>query len=149
MKFKQRGFTLIEMMIVLVILAVIAAFAIPNYQEHLRKKDVAAAQQYIGCIAMELDRHKAKNFSYKGFAVDSGAAQQCVAPEKYNFTLVDLDAESPLTDANANGLNWAMKAEATDERLFSLLRNSVGAECKNKAHANISWTSCGTGGEGW
>lgn len=149
MKLRQRGFTLIELMIVLVILAVIAAFAIPNFQEHLRKKDVAAAQQYIGCIAMELDRHKAKNFSYKGFSVDAGSAAQCVAPDKYTFSIVDLTDNKALTENDVSGLDWAMKAQANDERLYSLLRNSIGVECKNKTYANISLTGCGTGGENW
>lgn len=146
---KQRGFTLIELMIVLVILAIIAAFAIPNYQEHLRKKDVAAAQQYIGCIAMELDRHRAKNFSYKGFEMTSGAARQCVAPEKYDFILVDLESGNPLINENVSGLNWAMQAKAKDARIFSLLRNSMGAECKNKAFANVTLRECGKGGVNW
>lgn len=148
MTFKQRGFTLIELMIVVAILAVIAVIAIPSYQEYMRKKDVAAAQQYIGCIAMELDRHKAKNFSYKGFTVSSDNTQ-CVAPEKYTFSVVDLTAEKALTDNDANGLDWAMKAQASDARLYSLLRNSRGVECKNKAYANIGWNECGTGGESW
>lgn len=149
MTFKQRGFTLIELMIVVAILAVIAVIAIPSYQEYMRKKDVAAAQQYIGCIAMELDRHKAKNFSYKGFSVDAGSAAQCVAPDKYTFSIVDLTDNKALTDNDANGLDWAMKAQASDARLYSLLRNSRGVECKNKAYANIGWNECGTGGESW
>lgn len=165
MTVKQRGFTLVELMIVVSILSVIAMIAMPSYQEYMRRKDVAAAQQYIGCIAMELDRHKAKNFSYKGFAitqtVGTGSDERtepttsCVEPRGYTFSLVDInpdtgvDTGNALTAANANGLGWAMKAQASDARLYSLLRNSRGVECKNKAYANIGWNECGTGGESW
>lgn len=38
---KQKGFTLVEMMIVIVILGVLAAIAIPKYQDYIEKGDMA------------------------------------------------------------------------------------------------------------
>lgn len=36
-KFDQRGFTLIEMMIAVILIAIIAAIAFPSYKEYVRK----------------------------------------------------------------------------------------------------------------
>ena len=46
-----RGFTLTELMVTLVVLAIIVAVAFPSYQEHLRKGRRAAAQSFLVDVA--------------------------------------------------------------------------------------------------
>ena len=65
--YQVKGFTLIELMIVLVIVAIFAAIAIPSYQEYARRADVSMVQQEMQKIAEQLERHKSKNFTYRGF----------------------------------------------------------------------------------
>ena len=38
---KTHGFTLIELMITVVVIAVFAAIAVPSYQAYIQKKDLA------------------------------------------------------------------------------------------------------------
>ena len=65
----QSGFTLIELMVVVVVSAILLAIAIPSYQSYVRKGHLAQAQQEMLKLADQLERHKAKNFSYKGFDI--------------------------------------------------------------------------------
>ena len=37
---KTHGFTLIELMITVVVVAIIAAIAVPSYQQYMRKQDI-------------------------------------------------------------------------------------------------------------
>lgn len=51
MRTKARGFTLIEIMIVVVIIAILAGIAIPSYQSQVRKGHRADAQAFMMDIA--------------------------------------------------------------------------------------------------
>lgn len=63
----RSGFTLIELMVTVVIIALLAAIAYPSYAQYMERRDLAVAKQEALRIASELERFKAKNFSYKGF----------------------------------------------------------------------------------
>lgn len=63
------GFTLIEVMVVVVIVAIFAAVAIPSYQAYVLRADASRAEQEIQKISIQLNRHKSRNFNYKGFSV--------------------------------------------------------------------------------
>lgn len=169
MIYRSEGFTLIELMVVVVIVAIFAAIAIPSYQEYARRAIAAQAQIEVQKLAEQLERHKSKNFSYKGFnarylyptppspRLDSfdDTKQELILPlesahPKYVITIVDAGVGNPLlTATTALGQNWVIKAVSSDTRNFSFLVASNGVRCKNKTVANITYTGCGVGGENW
>lgn len=61
------GFTLIELMVVVVIIAILAVIAVPSYQAYIRRSHLSEAKQEAHKIAIELERFRAKNFTYKNF----------------------------------------------------------------------------------
>jgi type IV pilus assembly protein PilE len=61
---RQKGFTLIELMIVVMVVAILAAIAIPNYLEQSRKGRRADAVQAVGDLQLRLERWRAENPSY-------------------------------------------------------------------------------------
>ncbi|USP40822.1 type IV pilin protein [Acinetobacter sp. XS-4] len=149
------GFTLIELMVVVVIVAIFAAVAIPSYQAYVLRADASRAQQQIQQIAIQLARQKSRNFNYKGFS--TGATAPVLLPVgaigsavKYQITVRDGDDTTKnLTDTIALGQNWVIRAEASDPNNFTFLFNSNGLRCKNKTTNNVTYTTCGTGGESW
>lgn len=149
---KNDGFTLIELMIVVIIVAILAAIAIPSYQEYIRKSEATRVNQAMMDLAQELERHKARNFNYAGFA--QAATAQSVKDSSYTITIVDgTVANNPaLTAATAIGQKWVMRANANDNysKKFNFLLNSDNFKCKNKSFSVMTYSTCGTGAVvGW
>lgn len=162
----HQGFTLVELMATLIIISILMAMAIPVYQEYTRRSDVAKTQQEMLKIAEQLERHKARNFSYRGFNANyvyrnAGGA---ISPEfnvseqkisfplaktkKFEINIVDGMVGNPVLIDNASlGQNWAIKATSMDARNFNLLLTSTGIRCKNKN--TITYTDCSSDGESW
>ena len=63
---QSRGFTLIEIMIVVIIIGIMASIAYPAYQDHVRRGHQAQAQGQMMELASALEEHRAKNFTYNG-----------------------------------------------------------------------------------
>lgn len=61
---KQKGFTLIELMVVVVILAILAAIAVPRLMDRPDQARVVKAQQDIGAISSALQLYKLDNYRY-------------------------------------------------------------------------------------
>jgi type IV pilus assembly protein PilE len=68
---KQKGFTLVELMVVVAIVGVLTMVAYPSYQGYIKTSNRAAAQADLMSLAAALERHKAASFSYKGAAASS------------------------------------------------------------------------------
>ena len=170
---QSKGFTLIELMVVVVIVAIFTAIAIPSYQQYARRADASMVQQEMQKIAEQLERHKAKNFTYRGFDPAyiygaTGPMTSFILPQgatgtaiKYTITIRDADDSTKLLTAvdgssppkpTVRGRNWAMKAETSDVKNYNFLMTSSGMKCKNKTKANVSYTGCGSiaaGREEW
>jgi type IV pilus assembly protein PilE len=61
---RNRGFTLIELMITVAIVAILAAIAYPSYQEHIRKGYRAQAQSFLMDVAFRQQQYFMDNRGY-------------------------------------------------------------------------------------
>lgn len=143
---KTHGFTLIELMITVVVVAIIAAIAVPSYQQYIERKDLAIARQEALRIAAELERFKAKNFSYKGFDASylytyesTDAGGNPATASYYNKTTGQLLLPLGSTSSTAKYTLTLVDGGAAHKPL-TIVKNGDGTETADSASVNgLSW----------
>ena len=87
LKYRQLGFTIIELMVVVVIVGILMAIALPSYRDHVIRSHRADGKSGISQCAVNQERNFTKNNSH-------AAADVCAATspdEYYNLTVVVFD----------------------------------------------------------
>lgn len=93
-----RGFTLIELMIVVAIVAILAVIAVPIFSEQVRKSRRSQAMTNIQDIQMGLERWRVDHASFAGFAIPGG-----MDSDFYTFSIASADATSYTIEADPQG----------------------------------------------
>jgi type IV pilus assembly protein PilE len=80
-----RGFTLIEIMIVVAILAVLAAIAVPNYTSYVQRSKIAEATSGLSELRLRAEKYFADNRTYQTVPASGSKAgfNQSMTQAKY------------------------------------------------------------------
>lgn len=69
---KQKGFTLLELMIVIAIIGIIASIAIPSYTDYIKKGRVTEATSNLADIRIKMEQYFQDNRTYAGSEAGAG-----------------------------------------------------------------------------
>lgn len=105
----SRGFTLIELMIVVAIISILAAIAYPSYQRYVESTRRSLAQADLLELAQFLERRYSANFDYRAADGSNPALPFSTSPRNTNEpTAYNIDFASTVTDST-----FTLRAEPT------------------------------------
>jgi type IV pilus assembly protein PilA len=134
MKTIQKGFTLIELMIVVAIIGILAAIALPAYQDYTIRSKVSEGMVLAEAAKLAV----AENFQSSGFAnLNNGYT----APSNKYVSSIDVAAATGIIQVylNANGAGSGLSALAGNN-IISLTPNSpTGTALAATDTAPIDW----------
>ena len=132
---KQQGFTLIELMIVVAVIGVLAAIAIPQYQKYVAKSEVASALATLTGVKTNVEAYAVENGAFP----DGSTANQTEADLGVPGTIQAGAITFTAASAGAGTIEFAFNTTGVSNLItgkkFELQRASDG-----------TWTCDGTTG---
>jgi len=138
---RGAGFTLIELMIVVAVVAILAAIAYPSFQDAIRKSKRAQAKADLVELAQRFERYHTVNGTYENFWTTTNVpAAQRVSPRgpsnqaAYNITATSIGRNAYLLSAAP----VTGSPQARDTRCMTLTLTQSGAKGISGGTSNAS-----------
>lgn len=138
----EKGFTLIELMIVIAIIGVLAAIAYPSYGEYRKKTNRTDMRTEMMNVAQQLQRYQVTNKTFANAKTNLGYANDKNYPASGTaFYTVNLNVA---TDNRSWTLTATPIATTSQKGDGNLVMNSNGEKCWTKGgtctpSASSSW----------
>lgn len=126
---KNKGFTLIEVMIVVAIIGILAAIAYPSYDEYVKRGNRAEGQAFLNEVAARQERYFSQNNAYVTSVDDIsklGLSKSSSETGKYTLSI-----------GTDNGYTLTANQQFNDTKCGNLTLNAQGVKGRSGTEKTV------------
>lgn len=147
MKQWSQGFTLIELMIVVAVIGILAAIAVPSYQDSVRKGKRAEARAALTELLQQQERYLTQTNTYLAFSNSAGTTTPAAASTTFKVFSGDtlakaaylLSAEACPSSTIAECVRLTATPVAADPEAGNLQLLSSGTKTCTGTKTSVCW----------
>ena len=137
----SKGFTLIELMIVVAVIGILASIAYPAYTDSVRKGKRAQARTALLEVMQQQERFMTQSNTYLGFSTTPAGVLSATGYTATTFPLKYYSGDAPSAPAY-----WLSAAECTSSTLRECVTVTATPTFSDPAVGALSLTSAGAKG---
>ena len=137
---RHKGFTLIELMVTVAMVAILASIAIPSYRQYAIRNAESQVQAKMKQLEIELNRWRATALTYKGFLPKKIASDGTTS---YGYD--ETDNKTIYVPANSTSSNYHYKILLVDgDNTANSLVPTASSTLSNSLTAGRAWVMFAT-----
>ena len=137
---RHNGFTLIELMVTVAMVAILASIAVPSYRQYVIRNAESQAQAKMKQLEIELNRWLATALTYKGFKPAKVASDSTTS---YGYD--ETDNKTIYVPANSTSSNYQYKILLVDgDNTANSLVPTASSTLSNSLTAGRAWVMFAT-----
>jgi len=130
---KQFGFTLIEMMIVVVIIGILASIALPGYQAYVQRGKAAEATSTLAALRVQMEQHYQDFRTYQNVGANTAPCAPLNGAKYFTYACTTQTANTYVIQASG------VAAQGMSNFTFTINQNNARTSVYNGTTGGTCW----------